>query len=187
VAYARNLKRRAMELWAAGDKAVEQIAAEVGVNPRTLDRWRYKKQPEDWDAFAQRIADDSAREAQKRLVRERANLGLTHFKDMELARNFWRRTLYEEDEFGTLRPRVLSTKEVRDIMAAYRDLQTCQRAVFGEAAYVVGVQSQKAKAETGIPSDIPLELVHQFEDALAKATADPGSLDGSGVEDGDEE
>ena len=70
-------------------------------------------------------------------------------------------------------------------MAAYRDLQACQRAVFGEAAYVVGVQNQKN--ETGIPADIPLELVRQFEDALAKASADPGSLDDSEVEEGDDE
>jgi hypothetical protein len=174
-----------MELWAAGEKTMEQIAAELRITTRTLERWRRLKHPEDWDAFAQRVADDAAREAHKRLVRERSNLGLTHFRDMELARNFWRRALYEEDEFGTLRPRVLSTKEVRDIMAAYRDLQACQRAVFGEAAYVIGVQ--KEKTETGIPADIPIELVHQFEDALAKATADPGAFDATEAEEGDDE
>jgi hypothetical protein len=184
MAYARNVKLKAMELWAAGEKSIEQIAVELGVTTRTLDRWRRNHQPEDWATFAQRVADDAAREAHKRLVRERANLGLTHFKDMELARNFWRRALYEEDESGALRPRVLSTKEVRDIMAAYRDLQTCQRAVFGEAAYVVSLKNEKN--EVGIPADIPPELVRQFEDALAAATADPGGLDDSDIEDSDD-
>jgi hypothetical protein len=174
-----------MELWAAGEKTLDQIAAELRINPRTVDRWKRHHQPEDWDAFAQRVAEEAAREAHKRLVRERANLGLTHFKDMELARNFWRRALYEEDEHGTLRPRVLSTKEVRDIMAAYRDLQTCQRAIFGEAAYVVGLQTPKG--DGGIPADIPLDLVRQLEDALASATADPGSLGDAEAEEGDDE
>jgi hypothetical protein len=185
MAYARNVKLKAMELWAAGEKAIDQIAIELGVTVRTLERWKRKHEPEDWGAFAQRVAEDAAHEAHKRLVRERANLGLTHFKDMELARNFWRRALYEEDESGALRPRVLSTKEVRDIMAAYRDLQTCQRAVFGEAAYVVSLKNEKNEAS--IPADIPPELVRQFEDALAVATADPGSLDDSEVEESDDE
>ena len=45
MAHPRSLKLRAMELWATGDRTLEQLAKELGVPVRTIDRWKQKSQP----------------------------------------------------------------------------------------------------------------------------------------------
>ena len=176
------------EMLTSKDPAV--LRAAKGLSSTTVQRWyAASKQPapdgqektgamRDWDAFRAEVEENAARDVGRKLASKRAALALTHFEDLEQLRLLTRRSLTVPHErnpdIRVPRPD-LSPHDVRAAADAYRKVQDGQRLIFGEKLYIVGVE-----AKAGAPSataeddgDLPPELVHGLEEALARAAADP--------------
>jgi hypothetical protein len=138
--YSRDVKLRAMVLYAGGDNfelIARTLTRELGraIDPKTPQRWHAARVPGDWEEHRRKMEQSAAREALARLRRERKKMTSRHFDDLEALRGLVKHSLFEQRVQNGARvaiPRqALRVRDVRDGVRAYRDVVGMQRLILG--------------------------------------------------------
>jgi hypothetical protein len=180
MAYSRKTKEDALNLYIAG-KNREQLAAELGVAPSTVLRWYEQGVPRPWDAARQEVEESARRKASERLATEKANLSVTHFRNLAVLADLAMLTVCDvvdgDGDGKVYKPKDgVSPKDAKDATTAFRAAQEGQRLAVGMTTAKVGVETKAPTNESG-PAD---SEVLALEEALANATAGAGGDDEPG-------
>lgn len=195
------VKYRAMELWARGgmsSKDVSRALAPGGPSPGTVEQWRLRKEPQDWELFRDDIRQQATKEAHRRLLEHRASVHLTHFEDLDRIRKHIMMSLSVAKKEGngavTWAPREdLKPKDTRDAAQAYAAVQRGQRLALGiPSDYVIaeeltkdGKQGRLADelAMMGIAGEDLERIGEHFASAMSRVEDDGSEVDNTDVED----